>query len=157
MSLSSAALSTALQDVSADTENDAIGQWVDAWATYFAGAISSNGVQFAPNPANLTLIKNDMITKMNGLATNGPSAVGVAINGWWVFMQGAPASYFAGATAISVPTGVSTIASDMETSVFVSNRLETSIAPAMDRLASFLHTKNSGGSATIGGVARTIA
>lgn len=157
MSLSTATLSTQLQGISALTEIAARNAWADAWAAYFAGAITDNGVTFTGNGGDVATAKAAMSGAMAGLSTDGPAAIQAGISAWWSHLAGAPGTYFAGATSIAAPSNLTTIASAMEADVFVANRLEATKAAAMDRLAGFLHTKNAGGSALISGVGRTIS
>lgn len=156
MSFSPTDFSTSLQGISATTEAAARTAWGTAFRAYFNAAITSNGVSFTSSNIVKALIASTMANAMTGLSTSGPAAIQAGIDAWWTAMQGAPSTYFSGATAIAKPAGLTSIASGMEASVFVANRLETTKAAAMDRLANYLHGLNAGGTATIGGVARTI-
>jgi len=158
VSYSPSALSTALQGISAITYSAAANAWADAWAAYFAAAVTSNGVSFTTNPVNIALAKADMAAAMiTPFASDGKNAVQAGIVAWWSRLSGSPGSYFTGASAIAAPAGLSSIASSMNASVFVPNKSETTKPPAMDRMANFLDGKNAGGTATIGGTPRTIS
>lgn len=158
MSFSTPTLSTQLQGISAITFAATATAWADAWAAYFAGAVTSNGVAFTTNPTAIANAKADMDAAMIApFATDGKAAVQAGIIAWWDRLVSAPGTYFTGASAIAKPSGLTTIASTMEADVFVANRLEATKAAAMDRMAAFLATHNTGGTATIGGTPRTIA
>lgn len=160
MSFSIATLSTQLQAIESSTFPATAAAWADAIAAYFAGAVSSNGVAFTTNGAAITTIKNAFISATNNgsaFQTDGADAIEAGLIGWWLEIDAAPGTYFAGGTGSAAPSGLLSIASSMEADVFVANRLETLKEPAMDRLASFLHGKNAGGTVTIGGVARVIS
>lgn len=156
MSFSVADFSTSLQTINATTESASRTAWGTAFRAYFAAAITSNGVSFTSSSIARALIASTMASAMTGLSTSGPAAVQAGIDAWWTAMVNSPGTYFSGATAVAKPSGLTSIASGMEASVFVPNRLEATKAAAMNRLATYLHGLNAGGTATIGGTPRTI-
>ena len=124
---------------------------------YFYGTGARTPNAMTTNPTNIANAKADMAAAMNAVfASDGKAAIQAGIVAWWARLSSAPVSYFSGASDIQPPSGLNTIASSMEASVFVPNRLETSKAPAMDRMSSFLHVKNAGGTARIAGQNRVI-
>jgi hypothetical protein len=124
--------------------------WADAWATYFSTA-QAGTTPFAPlAPGRLTEAKVDMAVAMVGLSVPGQAAAKVqaGIIAWWDCLVSHPAAYFAGATAITKPPGLTCIAADLPPSFATDRSGQLSIA--------VLHSHNAGGAADISG-SQTIA
>lgn len=160
MAFSSATLSTQLQGISGATEGAAITSWTAAWAAYFAGAVAGSGpgVAFTSDPTAITNARNAMATAMTGLSSSGQGddKVQAGIEAWWTHIAASPGTYFSGASAIAAPAGLSGIAAAL-VSIFSTNTAPgVTTAQACDAIAAELHTRNAGGTATIGG-SQTIA
>lgn len=155
--MSSATLSTQLQAISGATELAARNSWADKWATYFAGAITSNGVSFTVNATHINTAKAAMAAAMSGLSVSGQAfaKIQAGIIAWWDTLVASPSNYFAGASSITKPAGLTSIASNL--SPICANNKDTSASAsvACGAIAASLHSSNGGGSADISG-ARTI-
>jgi len=154
MSLSSATLSSQLQSISASNESAAITAWTSAWSAYFAGAIAGSGpgVAFTSDPTAIANAKADMATALAGISSSGlaDDKVQAGIIAWWDRLVAHPGDYFAGASAVSKPSGLTGIAASLA-SIFITNRDSAlSALAACNSISSAIHTANSGGTATIG-------
>lgn len=96
---------------------------------------------------------------MTGLSTagQGDDKVQAGIIGWWDYLVANPGSCFTGATAIAKPGGLTGIASALP-AIFDDNKNNArSAAVSCGAIATSIHSNNAGGTATIGGIARTIS
>lgn len=159
MAFSTSTLSAQLQGISASTEAATITTWGSMWATYFAGAVAGSGpgVAFTTDAGYIATAKAAMALAMAGMCASGAAATKVqaGIVAWWDTLVASPGSYFTGASSITKPSGLTSIASDLPAQ-FTLNEAETTKAAACDRLATFFAGKNAGGSANISG-SQTIA
>lgn len=153
-----ATLSTQLQSISGTDEASTITAWTAMWATYFAAALAGSGpgVLFTANASPINTAKAAMAAAMSGMCASGAAAAKIqaGIIAWWGALAASPGSYFTGASSITAPAGLTGIAAGLP-ALFDLNKLETTKAPACDRIATFFHDQNAGGSADISG-AKTI-
>lgn len=152
MSFNQTELSTRLTAINSADEAATKTAWSAAWRAYFiesgAGAVPFTGSGIAQTAA-----QNAMIAAMNlaaGFSVDAPATVQAGIIGWWDHLVANPATFYLGASSITKPSGLTGIASGMP-AVFALNQLETTRAPASNRMTTYLHTANLGGSANISG------
>jgi hypothetical protein len=157
MAFSSATLSTQLQAISGSTEAAARVSWSGAWATYFAGAVAG-AVPFTTNPTHIATARAAMEAAMVGLSVSGQGAAKIqaGIIAWWDALVANAANYFAGASSITKPSGLTSIASNMGPILTSNKNTAASASVACGAIAAQIHADNGGGSANISG-AQTIA
>ena len=160
MALSPATLSTQLQGISGATLAAAKSAWSAAWAAYFAGAVAGSGpgVAFTTNGATIAAARAAMETAMGALATTdqGDDAAQAGIIAWWDYLVANPGACFSGASSITKPSGLTSIAAALPAIFATNTSTAASAAVACAAVAASIHGNNAGGSANIGG-AQTIA
>lgn len=156
MAMSSATLSTQLQGISGGTEGAAITAWTAAWAAYFAGALAGSGpgVSFTTNPTHITTARNAMAAAMSGLTTSGQAddKVQAGIIAWWDALVANPGNFFAGATSITKPVSLTSIAGALP-AIFATNvSTAASAVVACGAVATSIHGNNGGGNSDLGSI-----
>lgn len=160
MALSSATLSTQLQGISGATLAAAKAAWSAAWATYFAGAVAGSGpgVAFTNNSATIAAARAAMEAAMGALATSGQAddAVQAGVVAWWDYLVANPGACFAGASSVTKPSNLTSIAAALPSIFSTNTSTAASSSVACDAVAASIHGNNAGGSANISG-SQTIA
>lgn len=147
--MTAAKLKTELQNLTpTGTEAAAASTLATGWDTYFADS-ASNGVPYsgAPGP------KSAMQSALSGMSASGAGAAKIqaAVTAYWTAIVGAPAVAFPGATLVTPPATLSTIAAALAP-VFASNVSGgVSLSTAAQNVANALHPLNLGGTATFPG------
>jgi len=133
-----------------DNESDAVSAWAQAFRGYFENA-ETNSIPIIT--AGLDVPQSAMAGAMVGLSTDGAAKIQAGITQWWATLALAPSTYWATATVITPPPGLSGIATVLQ-AVFSSNiSTSASKTDAMNAIAGVLHTNNLGGTATFPGQA----
>jgi len=128
-----------------NTEASAISAWANAFRIYFEDA-ESNLIPISV-PA-LGTPEAAMKGAMTGLSTAGASAIQAGIVAFWGSLTAAPATYFAAATVITPPPGLSGIATALQAIFDTNISSRASKEEAMAAIAGVIHPANLGGTAT---------
>lgn len=153
MTLSAATLGGELEDISGASEAAAITAWTAAWATYFAGAVAGSQA-FTGDAGQIATARSLMGDAMSGLSVSGQAddKVQAGIIAWWDRLVAAPGSYFSGATSITKPANLTSIAAALP-AIFADNKDGAlSSAAACSAIATSIHGNNAGGSSDLGGI-----
>lgn len=148
MAMSQSTLATELANLApAPSEAAAIVTLVDAYATFCEDATALSPIL----AGGITLGRGAMSTALVGMNNSGQGAAKWAsgMNAFWTAVAGGLATSFAGATAITPPSPVTSGATQ---TIFDANRdLERSLVDSTDALATLFH-----GLAIVGGTVTTV-
>jgi len=138
-----------------DTESTARQAWADAWLEYFTDA--QIAVPSLPIlTAALDATRDVMRDAMTGLSTTGAAAIQAGLVAWWGAMAAAPSAYFTGATVITPPTGIASIATGLATVFAANTTAALSLEDSADAIAGVMHTANALGTATFPGPSQLV-
>lgn len=152
MVLTSAALSTELQNLTPTTDSDgAIDAFAQAYGNYMKDAIAGAVpiTQAFVDSSGVPAIATALELPSVGTTASASAAIEAALFGFWFNMAAAPAGYFTGGGPSSVPPSLSALNIALK-SVMDSNLSGSlSLQQASDAIAAVIHTASLGATVTI--------
>lgn len=151
----------------ASTEAAATEAWAEAFTSYFeggappnpatgaiAGAVPVTAASLRTFPAPATSPKGSMKSSLAGMSTTAagtPQAalkIAAGLSAFWAAMAGGATSFFSGATAITPPAGLATLATTLQTTFDNNKSSNATKTAALQAIANDIHAANAGGIAT---------
>lgn len=120
----------------------------DAYGAYMAGAVA-NGIPIVTTSAAVSAMAGAMTFPTSGTPAGAAAVLVGGVQAFWAAMVAAPATYFAGATVITPPAGLTGLAAALS-AVFAAN-VGLSLEDSADAMAGAIHTASLGGTATFPG------
>ena len=146
MALSDTYLSTLLESLTTDTTAlEAAEKLAEAYASYMIGA-AAGAFPLLATVAPKAAMSGAMVFPTVGTAASAGASIQAGVVAFWAAMVAAPATYFAAATVIAPPAGLTTLGTALS-AVFTSN-IGSSLELSADAMAAAIHAASAGGTAT---------
>lgn len=149
MAMSSATLASELDTHTGNTNTEAAARtaWAKAFRNYFedsfAGAVPVI-------KAALSTPEAAMDAGLAGMSTTGAASIQAGITAFWASMALSPVTYFAGATIIVPPAGLTSLAGLLTAQFSVNTSGALDKTTSLNNIAGIIHASNLGGTATFG-------